>query len=80
MLLILFLPYHFALKYSGTQFVTRGDITKGLLNLKLDKIIISTSKICSTVKLLKYNQSKVCSELYITGKEHISCTRISRVM
>ena len=80
MLLILLLIYYFAFNFEVPTFVPHDAITKGLSNLKLDKRLISPSKTVKSVKLFKDNPRKVCSELFITGKENISCENIARVM
>ena len=44
MLLIMFLQYYSALNYAVPPFVPQDAITKGFLNMKLEKWIISTDK------------------------------------
>ena len=58
MLLIILLPYYLALNFEVPSFVTHYYITKGLLNIKLDKRIISISVIVKTVKLFNEHPSK----------------------
>ena len=80
MLLILFLPCYFSLYSSVPTFVTHPIMTKGLLNMKLDKQIISSSNNGKKVKWFKCHERKYCNELWITGKQNVSCEYISRIM
>ena len=59
---------------------SHADTTNIFLNMKLEIILISPSKIGKTVKWLRYHSRKYCIELYITGKENIICANISRNM
>ena len=76
----MFLPYYFAVNFSVPPFFTHDAITKGFLNLKLYKQTIPPSMIRKTVKWPKDQTEKLCSELYVTGKEIISCAKIVHVM
>ena len=80
MLLILLLISYLDLNYSVQPFVTHNAITNGLLNIKVDKWIITPSRIGKTQEWLKDHPMKLCSELFITGKESIGCTNIAHVM
>ena len=62
MLLIWFLPYYFASNYTVPQFVTNAYITKGLLNMILDKQIIPPSRIGK-----RWNDWKTTQQKYVVN-------------